>query len=536
MIWTKRPAPAAASGALAPNTNGTTGAIWGLDASNSRHMAFLTLGFLAFHLVLWTVLATISHRAPPWDNVEQLVWMQSLEWGYYKHPPFPTWWVHGWTSLLGRTMWVLFFSAQLSVVLMLFFVWRIALLVTSPARAFAAIVLTSLLIYHGVHGIMANHNTLQLMPVGLLLWLSLLAVRGQQWWRWALAGGAAAVCLLAKYSALIWLVVIGVWLLQDPRMRSWRAGAGAALALAVCAVLVGPHIEWLIREGYPSLGYAGAAVQGQHDANTLGHWGRLWMFVIIQVSRALPTLIGLGLLYALVRKSHRVALPTSLPQAPEWRFVLFMALGPVLLTSILGVTGVRLGSAWAATFFVLFGVWALRWIPSVSPALLVRAVLWVGLGMELLLASGMALGSGWLVDWNSRPARSNFPSVLLAKRLDAVWQQHAKTPLRVVVGETWLAGNVSFRSKDKPMVFIDGDVHKSPWIHASMLRDCGALVVVDRRDFAEPKDPRVSELLDQAAFSGTVNIPWTRHEDGPRLEVEWAILPAQRPEACPAAS
>ena len=535
MNWTNRPATAVASGASAPNALVTAGAIWGLDASNSRHMALLTLGFLAFHLLLWTVLATISHRAPPWDNVEQLVWMQSLEWGYYKHPPFPTWWVHGWTSLLGRTMWVLFFAAQLSVVLMLFFVWRIALMVTSPARAFAAIVLTSLLIYHGVHGIMANHNTLQLMPVGLLLWLSLLAVREQQWWRWALVGAAAALCLLAKYSALIWLAVIGVWLLQDLRMRSWRAWGGVALALVVCAMLVGPHVEWLIREGYPTLGYAGAAVQGQHDADTLGHWSRLWMFVIIQISRALPTLIGLGLLYALVRKSPRVVLSTAKPQAPEWRFVLFMALGPVLLTSALGVTGVRLGSAWAATFFVLFGVWAMRWIPSVSPALLVRTVLWVGLGLEVLLASGMAVGSGWLVDWNGRPARSNFPSVLLAKQLDAVWQQHSTTPLRVVVGETWLAGNVSFRSKDKPMVFIDGDAQKSPWINAGMLRDCGALVVVDRRDFAAPMDPRVSNLLERAAFSGAVNIPWTRHENGPRLEVEWAILPALHPEACPVA-
>ena len=46
-------------------------------------------------------------------------------------------------------------------------------------------------------------------------------------------------------------------------------------------------------------------------------------------------------------------------------------------------------------------------------------------------------------------------------------------------------------------------------------------------------DPRVSDLLDHAAFSGAVNIPWTRHENGPRLEVEWAILPALRPEACP---
>ena len=85
------------------------------------------------------------------------------------------------------------------------------------------------------------------------------------------------------------------------------------------------------------------------------------------------------------------------------------------------------------------------------------------------------------------------------------------------------------------MVFIDADTQKSPWIHAGMLLDCGAMVVVDRRDFNAPMDPRVTDLLRRAAFSGTVNIPWTRRENGPRLEVEWSILPALHPEACPTA-
>ncbi|NMM79153.1 hypothetical protein B2J89_21170, partial [Acidovorax sp. SRB_24] len=29
--------------------------------------------------------------SPPADNIEQLTWMRSLQWGYYKHPPLPTW-------------------------------------------------------------------------------------------------------------------------------------------------------------------------------------------------------------------------------------------------------------------------------------------------------------------------------------------------------------------------------------------------------------------------------------------------------------
>ena len=61
-----------------------------LNPDDPRHMAWLTLGFIALHLLLWTLLPALSHRAPPWDNIEQLVWSQSLQWGYYKHPPLPT--------------------------------------------------------------------------------------------------------------------------------------------------------------------------------------------------------------------------------------------------------------------------------------------------------------------------------------------------------------------------------------------------------------------------------------------------------------
>jgi len=543
-------------GANSQDSSTTLLRFWRLDTSDAGQMQWLTLAFLAFHLLLWTALASLSHRAPPWDNIEQLVWMQSLEWGYYKHPPFPTWWVHGWTELLGRKMWVTFFAAQLSVVLMQFFIWRIALMVTTPARAFVSVVLSSLLVYHGIHGIMANHNTLQLMPVGLLLWLTLGAVRAQgkpaggaggqgQMWRWALVGGAAALCLLSKYSALVWLAVIGLWLVQDRRMWNWRAWAGVAFAVAVCMVLVSPHIGWLMHEGSPGLSYAGKAMQGKNDPDQMNHWARLANFWVVQLARVLPLLLGLGALLLVLKRVargvdlqiHSSELDTCPRASSEWRFVLFMGLGPMLLTTALGVCGIRLGSAWAATYFVMAGVLALLWVPSkpgLSSALLLRSVLWVGIVAELVLALGMALGSGWLADLSGRGARSNFPAARLARQLDAVWLQHAKTPLRVVVGETWLAGNVSVRSQFQPLVYLDADPQKSPWIKPHMLEDCGALVLVDGRDLANPLLPAVQALVDKAEARGFVKLHWTRiAKRGPELEVMWAYLPARNPAACP---
>jgi len=504
---------------------------WSFDLDSRKDIGKILAAFLVFHLLLWVVLATVSHRAPPWDNIEQLVWQQSLEWGYYKHPPLPTWWLSLWTGLLGRQIWVTFFAAQLSVILMLAVVWRVALYVLSPARALVAVLLSSLLIYHGVHGLMANHNTLQLLPVALLLWASLEAVREGGWWRWALAGLAAALCMLTKYSALIWLAVLGMWMLQDPRMRRVRPWLGVGLALAVAGFVFAPHIHWLLREGAPSLGYVVKAVNGENDNSHLDHWARLARFVLIQFGRALPLLIGMGLVTWMLRKQPRAGALHE-PADAEWRFMTFAALGPVLLTSVLGAGGVKLGSAWAATFFVLLGVWLMQFVPAYSTARLLKTTLVMVVVLEVLMAIGMAMGSGWLVDLKGRTARSNFPARRLTHQLDEIWQANEKGAMRVVVGETWLAGNVSVHTPSQPLVFLDADPVKSPWVRPEMIRQCGALVVADERDLGQ-LPIGVDQLRERARVRGVVDIAWSRRNEGPRLRVAWAIVDPEPGAVCP---
>ena len=46
---------------------------------------------LALFALAWVAMLVATSASPPADNIEQMVWVQSLQWGYYKHPPFPTW-------------------------------------------------------------------------------------------------------------------------------------------------------------------------------------------------------------------------------------------------------------------------------------------------------------------------------------------------------------------------------------------------------------------------------------------------------------
>src|SRR3546814_5848024 len=75
-------------------------------------------------VALWTVLCGVSHRAPDLDGMEELVWASSLELGYYKHPPVPSWFMHVLAQVFGRPVWLTFFAGELFSDLALWFIWR----------------------------------------------------------------------------------------------------------------------------------------------------------------------------------------------------------------------------------------------------------------------------------------------------------------------------------------------------------------------------------------------------------------------------
>ena len=43
--------------------------------------------FLIVHLIIWTVVPSISNHNLPLDTIEALAWGSNLDWGYSKHPP-----------------------------------------------------------------------------------------------------------------------------------------------------------------------------------------------------------------------------------------------------------------------------------------------------------------------------------------------------------------------------------------------------------------------------------------------------------------
>lgn len=510
-----------------------------LFSLHADNLVPLVLLLLLVHLALWTFFTGISHRAPDWDNMEELVWASGLEWGYYKHPPMPSWILHFLTLVFGRPVWLTFFTGQLSVVLALWMVWKLGCEFTSQQRALIATLLVSLIAYCTVRGVMNNHNTMQLWAVAGAIWMFYRATRTDSLLAWAALGFFSACAFLTKYSALVQFAAFFLYLLLSGHLKRAAAWKGIVLSTAIVVAMVTPHLLWLKQQASGPVSYASSEMVPL--ASYLDELKDLSGFLITNFGR-----IALMILAAIIiaawaarslKKRNGVSAATAKIAAElaasDRFFILFIGLAPLLLTMLIaGAMKIPLAAHWATTFFILFGFFSFWLFRSGDDAGLLRKTIIVVVLFQILGAAGYGLARGPLADKSGRPSRATFPGAEISKLVHAEWTKRMQVPLTVVAADTWTGGNIATHIGRDVHVLIDGDYHKSPWINEDHTEQCGMLVAINRsEDTPDKVEPDTLSLMAQATEHGTIEIPWTRKAGGPMVAIEWGIIPPR--EGCP---
>lgn len=504
----------------------------------------LVLLILLCHLLLWTVLTGISHSAPDLDNMEELVWGNVFEWGYYKHPPVPSWVIYGLTRIFGQQIWVTFFAGQLSVVLAMYFIWRLGCEMTSQKNALIAILLAMPITYFTTRGVMPNHNTIQFWSVAGAIWFFYRAWRYRQIRDWLLLGMFCGFAMLTKYSALVQFAVFAVFLLVDGELRHARAWKGIGAATVVLGLMLAPHLLWMSRQAKTPIGYAAKSLS--LEMTRAEHWKLMGDVLGTTAARLAPMLlvlilIGCGLW--LSRRSRAGADAAAAPRKlaaqlrPEdRRFILLVGLGPLVLTFLIVIAlKLPMMADWGSTFYMLFGLFAF-WLFSSPPgdsSRLLRICLKVVITVQVLTVIGYALARGPVPNMIGRPTRSTYPGAIVAQNLRNEWIRHTGTPLRLVAADTWLGGNIAVHTGPDVAVLIDGDIDKSQWVSPARAASCGMLLAINHSaDSNDPVPPKVVEMMARAPWRGILELPATRKMDGPLLNIEWGIIPPT--QNCPA--
>lgn len=493
----------------------------------------LVLLFLLGMVALWTVLMAVSHKAPDLDGMEELVWASSLELGYSKHPPFPSWVMYWLTQVFGRPIWLTFFAAQVFSAVGLWFVWLLGKEITTPAKAFIAMLLVSCTVYFSLRGTIYNHNTTQLWSIAAASWLFYRAICHHKATDWLWLGAVSGLAMLTKYSALIQFAAFFLFMLRQRSFAQPAIWKGLALSLLSFALVTSPHLYWLWQHNFAPLLYANQSLETATRLQALGHMGS---FIIDQAARLSPMLIAwLAAMYWMRRSGRKLEqIPSARAQpADHYRrdfsrfdqsFLLWVGLTPFLSTLVFSlILGTSLVASWASTFFILYGfylLWRMQGNERSNLKYTVRAVIVV----HVLMAVGYAAARGPLAWYTGRDSRSMFPGPEISATMAAIWHEHVpQVPLTLVISDTWLGGNIAVHAGPQAQVLIDGDFAQSPWLDQDRALDCGALVVYSRNMRGEPR-AAVQALFDAAAWKGRHDIPWSR-PSSPIIDLNWAVIP-----------
>ncbi len=226
----------------------------GRRASGRAWRLVLLLGI--GQLLLWAIAVALGYHAPDLDSAEQFVWSVTLQGGYFKHPPLPSWIMHGLVALFGPSLVLPVVAAQACIVVALALTWRLGCEFMSPARSAAATLLTSLVTYYNIGGDSFNHNTVLLPFQAAALLLFYLATRRDEWLLWGLTGLLAGLSVLVKYVALVPLAGMLLYFALDRTLHRKRTLLGALLAVVVFVLVLAPHAWWLVSVDFLPFRYA----------------------------------------------------------------------------------------------------------------------------------------------------------------------------------------------------------------------------------------------------------------------------------------
>lgn len=484
--------------------------------------ARLFWAFISIHLLLWTAIPVFVSPNAPLDVIEGFVWGNEWVLGTHKHPPMQAWWLEILAFIMGRSAWTYFLASQIAVVTAFWAIWRLGRRIMTEQAALAGALLLEGIVYYNFTSPEFNPNVLQL-PFWALIGLSFhRAVKENHWADWALLGLWSAGGLYTKYSFLLILAVLTVLLALHPEGRRRFLGKGPYIALGGAFILFLPHLVWLFQNDFIPITYMESRM---HDLNSGSEFfARPFRFFVSQVLVLAP----LFFLFALLAGKKIFAL-LERQKSFDQAFLDALVFGPFLCLLAIGLAGLKLHDMWATPIWGFVGLWAMNHLQVPPAAANFRRFAYGFAALFILALSAYAGAAIFYPYLTHNVQRAHFPGKSLARQVNAIWLEHYQTPLRYVIGDTWLGGNVSYYSPQRPHVLIRGDYKISPWINPSDLKLSGAVIVwcienCASRNYAEAT-PEFIKDFPQAKIQEPLVFRRQTGANVPPVTMGWAILP-----------
>jgi hypothetical protein len=429
------------------------------------------------YAAIWTLYAIIakSSQGMNADLGEMVVWSRNLDWGFPKHPPLPPAILAGWFSIFPLADWAYYLLAGLNLGVGLYLSFLVAGLWLDGEKRAVTPFLLALIPFYIFLGLKFDQNSILIPLWALTTWSFVLSFRRRHLGYAALAGAAAAAAMLTKYWSVFLLLAIVIAVLCDRRRWDYFRSAAPWVTVAVGAVLLAPHVVWLVRENFPP--YQWVAVRRATD--------NAFFSVLYGAQSLVGTLayssVALVIMLWLPRRVAGAWRDTILPGSADRRMAAMIFWLPILMPIVVAVLGrTKLLAIWNTESMGLMPVVlvssALIALDRVAAARI--AVFAATVSVLALLASPIVAAAK--LHTGVENDASHVPAAVA--EVERQWRARTDRPLEILVGPFGLVSSMAFTLKDKPSTYADFSPYLSPWVDDGMLMRKGLVIICPKDD------------------------------------------------------
>ena len=398
--------------------------------------------FALSHLIIWTLVPTLTNKNLPLDTIEALAWGSNLDWGFDKHPPMSAFFTEVLYQIFGSQDWIFYLLSQVFVLIAFYFVFKFAYEILEDIKlSLISVLLLETIYFYNFTSPEFNVNICQLPFWSLVVYFSWKIYKSKEieFIDCFLLGLFAAIGFLSKYLFIYLLISIDllfIYLIFIKKIKKFDFKY--LITLEVFIVLLVPHIIWLYNNEFVTIEY-GLKRTGIEETNLIDHIKHPIIFLIKQIGVLIPFFF---LIWILIKK---IKIRIN-PKDKKLIFLYSINILPILLILITSfVTGSKIRTMWMTPFYLFFGVLFVYMLRSQINLKKIKFFLYSFLFLFFLSPIIYSY-----ISVSQTDKRTDYPGKDIANKVQFLWNQDFDKEIEFVTGDEWKAGNLSYHLKSRP--------------------------------------------------------------------------------------
>ena len=404
----------------------------------NKNISKVFILFLFVHLLMWTLIPTISNINLPLDTIEALAWGSNLSWGFDKHPPFSAFAVQVFYLVFGSNDWAYYLLSQLFIIITFIFIWKFSneIFENKIFSLLSLFVLEGIFFYNFTTPEF-NVNVSQLPFWALTVYFLWKGIKNDKIIHWILFGIFSALGFLSKYIFIFILLTFFLYLLLNHIKRK-KILINYSISVIISLLILVPHFTWLFENNFTTIFY-GLERSSSTEEGLINHFKNPIFFLSKQILILLPFFF---MILILIQKL-KIKINLRSDKLIYLISITLISIFLILLTSI--ITGAKIRTMWMTPFYIFFGTLFIEIFRKNID--LKKMKMFIAVFLFFFILSPIIYLSVSIYD---ETKRTDYPGKEISRLVQKKWDDNFINEIKIVIGDEWSAGNLSYHLSSRP--------------------------------------------------------------------------------------